>query len=646
MSVVPVPPDEGSRLRLLHRLRILDTDPEPLFDGAASAAARLAGTPIALVSLVDAHRQWFKARVGLDAVETSREVAFCSWAILEPGQVFEVPDAREDWRFAHNPLVLGAPGIRFYAGVPLEVEPGRALGTLCVIDRRPRRLSSARRDGLVALGSLVTEALRHRLELHEAARRDRILRSLQSEVVGLLDLDPVTKLASQRKLETLETGLVESGRVDGLGAIAIEIEGFAQVNDGFGRAAGDRLLAMVANRLQAASPGGSMLGRLEGPRFALMVQGRSEVALVELARSVLVALERPFFDPSAWDRPISLTVRAGVACYPSARAAGSVIEAVQLALSGASERRQAIAPFRPELRTKVRDRLAATHDLRSILVSGEVEVAFQPIVALPTLETVGSESLLRLSAPSLASLPVPTVVELAQESGLMRSLTRAVLRRSLTELVEIDRAPLWEGHQPRRPVVSVNLSQADLVDARLVEEVGAALVEAGLDPERLVVEVTEGQLLADREQAAKTLTALRALGVGVALDDFGTGYSSLSYLATLPVDFVKVDRTFIAGATTPGARRLLASISMVAHDLGMRSVAEGVESPDELRLVSALGFDFAQGYLTGRPSRPPEVAQRLRSGAPPVLEGVVNVLELERHPRRKARRRTRPSGTC
>jgi diguanylate cyclase (GGDEF)-like protein len=645
VSVVPVPPDEDRRLRLLRSLQILDTPSEPVFDGAVQAATRLLGAPIAFVALVDAERQWFKARVGFDPPETSRQVAFSAWAIVQPDQVLEVPDLAADRRFAHNPLVVGPPRARFYAGVPLEVAPGLAVGTLSVIDRRPRRLTTARKEGLVALGQLVTEALRRRLDRLEVRERDRALRLLRSEVSDLLVADPVTGLPNRKKLEAGVALLLQSGRAPSLAAIAIGIDRFRQVNEAFGRASGDRLLQMVAERLRAATPPRAVLGRLEGPRFALLTEDLDDASLVSVARSVLFALERPFFDPSAWDRPISLRARAGIAVQLSGGRTDCVLEEAFLALEGAAKRDQAVGLFRPELRTQVRERIVAEHDLQDVLRSGRVEVAFQPIVTLPRLETIGSESLLRVGAPSLARLPVPAVIDLADEAGLLRELGQAVLRRSLAHLASIARQPERHGMLQSHPLVTVNLSKADLLDAGLVADVKTALDEAGLGAERLVVEVTEGQLLSDRERAATTLMALRELGVGVALDDFGTGYSSLAYLATLPVDIVKVDRTFVAGATSPAARRLLASVPRVAHDLGIRAVAEGIETPEELRMVSALGFDFAQGYLTGRPSVPGDVAARLRSGAPPSLDGLVEVVRLARRPRHHPRRPARPSGS-
>ena len=185
MEAAPLPQDEADRLAVLEAYRILDTPAEATFDDLTRFASRLCGTPIALVSLVAAHRQWFKSRVGLDAPETPRELAFCAHAILQD-EVFEVPDAAADRRFADNPLVLGDPRIRFYAGAPLIGEGGHALGTLCVIDQVPRQLDDLQRDGLAVLGRQVVAQLDLRRSMQElASARDAALAAARAKDIFL-----------------------------------------------------------------------------------------------------------------------------------------------------------------------------------------------------------------------------------------------------------------------------------------------------------------------------------------------------------------------------------------------------------------------------------------------------------------------------
>jgi diguanylate cyclase (GGDEF)-like protein len=261
MTPAPLPADESQRLRALRSYEILDTACEASFDNIVCLAAELIHAPISLVSIVDSDRQWFKAKVGLEAVETPREWSFCAHAILDPEAVLVVPDARLDTRFVDNPLVTEAPQIRFYAGAPLINPEGTALGTLCVIDRRPRTITDGQRLSLRRLADTAMTTLELRRAMNRA--RDSAL------------IDSLTGLANRRAMVEAIDRALACNRRDGtaFGLIYVDLDGFKRVNDTLGHAAGDQVLCEVAQAMNACLRGGDVAGRLGGDEFAVLLSG-------------------------------------------------------------------------------------------------------------------------------------------------------------------------------------------------------------------------------------------------------------------------------------------------------------------------------------------------------------------------------------
>jgi diguanylate cyclase (GGDEF)-like protein/PAS domain S-box-containing protein len=409
--------------------------------------------------------------------------------------------------------------------------------------------------------------------------------------------DPVTGLANRALFaDRVAHALRATVRKGALVAVMfIDLDDFKTVNDSLGHQAGDVVLAEVARRLEKAIRPADTVARFGGDEFAVLldgVQNTDEAAMI--ADRLLVELEAP----TLIDRQ-QVYPRASIGICMSdedllTQDAEELLRnadvAMYMAKRGTKGRYQL---FEPAMHERVVERLELRAELESALERGQLEVYYQPVVRLASGSRYGVEALLRWHHPRRGLIVPAQFIPLAEETGLIVPIGRWVLHQACRKAVELTEK--LEG-QLR---ISVNLSVKQLQSESIVHDVREALEASGIDPALLVLEVTETVMLADADIAVERLHALKELGVAIAMDDFGTGYSSLSYLRRLPVDILKMDRSFLGGEISDDG--LAAAIMAIGERLGLEVVAEGIEHPEQIDLLQNLGFDLGQGYFFGRP---------------------------------------------
>ena len=438
--------------------------------------------------------------------------------------------------------------------------------------------------------------------LHRAEESDARRAAAEADLRFLAHHDPLTGLLNRAGLVAHVGGLDApgTGASTGLSALFIDLDGFKAVNDSLGHAAGDELLPGVAGRLRATVRDSAVLARPAGDEFVLLEVFDDPDDVEPLAERLLGILSAPVVVHGV-EVVVSVSIGAAVGEGPG-DTPEDLLRRADLAMYRAKGRgRNRWERHDPSIVDPAVGRLQLLGDLRRGVGAGELRLHYQPRVQVSTGVLAGVEALVRWQHPTRGLLPPSDFIEVAEESGLIRTLGAWILDEAVAQAVR------WQREAPdAAPVeMAVNLSARQLADPALVDAVVAALARHRLDPSLLVLEITETALMGDPEAALATLSALRALGVGLAVDDFGTGYSSLTYLKRFPIDELKIDRSFVAGlGTDPGDSAIVASCIQLARALGLRAVAEGVETETQRLALVDLGCDLAQGYHYARPLTP------------------------------------------
>jgi diguanylate cyclase (GGDEF)-like protein len=445
-------------------------------------------------------------------------------------------------------------------------------------------------------GDIEPEALRRSvLYAMERKRAQLAHEALHDPLTGL----PNRTLFRDRCLQAL-SGI---GRTtSGIGVMFVDLDGFKQVNDSLGHAAGDRLLVEVADRVRHVMRAGDTVSRFGGDEFTVLgatLDSRHDAT--RLAQRITQALNAPFVIA---ERTISLTCSIGIAfTFERDSDPDRLVHDADLAMYRAKERGGACYEvFGQSLRARTTKRRELEAELRAAIEGRQLRVAYQPQVELATGRMTGLEALARWQHPDHGLVAAGEFIRIAEDTGMIHDLGRWVLGEACRDYAR------WRGGGALDEDIemAVNLSPRQLARGDIVDATASALAETGIDPRRLCLEVTEGAVVSNGARAGSVLKRLKALGVCIAIDDFGVGYASLGYLERFPIDRLKIDRSLVDGvATETRKQRVVATVLALADTLGLTVIAEGIEVPEDAHELMTLGCNYGQGFLYARPTEGP-----------------------------------------
>nr|WP_010562904.1 GGDEF and EAL domain-containing protein [Pseudomonas extremaustralis] len=542
--------------------------------------------PITLISIVEEHRQWFRARVGLEATQTPREVSFCAYTTLD-NLMLEVLDATLDPRFKDNALVTGAPHICYYAGAPLITADGFTLGTLCIIDRVPRAPMSERDAAMLKnFAELVM--------MHIGGVRSR---NFVDQPTGLFN--------RQRFEEDIRQALQLNGACQ---IYAVDVISPAFLNDivkALGYSFAAELIQAIKSRLQTLLPQDCLLYKISPTRFGFILNDGQPAA--QICARILYHFKHP-----VQCQGIPIPMQVGIGVLPLLESEEPGRDWLRLVISAADEARDrqlGWSLYEPQFDAAQRRALMLLSSLpEAIDADTQFSLVYQPKINLSSGCSDCVEALLRWHHPLLGSISPAEFIPLAEKTALMPAIGLWVLNAIVQQAIA------WKA----RGVclrIAMNITVSDLENAGFVDAMLHEIRIHDLDPEDFELEFTESMLITKPEEVIRQLQRVRQRGIEVAVDDFGTGYSNWAYLKELPANTVKLDQSLISGlSTNQNDKHLVRTLIGLAKGLGYCVVAEGVENQETLDLLIQWGCSQAQGYLIARPMSPAALEDWIEQG--------------------------------
>jgi diguanylate cyclase (GGDEF)-like protein len=504
--------------------------------------------------------------------------------------------------------------ILMFVALGSEVLPGAFVGMPFQPSDRELTVAFLLNIAIILFGWRRSKDLREALEAYERAEQLALKNA---------NTDPTTGLANRRELMRALSDALEWKRSGAL--LLLDLDHFKRVNDLHGHLAGDQLLKHVADILTEVAPERGCCARIGGDEFAVLLEDASGSEAETIAKAILERLSLPVHLGSA---QAFVSASIGIAEVRRYQREEDILHESDVALYAAKRSgRNCHAWFDPELERELTDRVQFEEDIRKGVERGEFIPFFQPLIDLASRELVGFEALARWRSSTRGFLEAERFIDVAEKTGLVGPLTMSIFEQALKE------AKGWPAHLK----LAINISPVQFRDATLAAQIMKTLTEAGFPANRLEVEITEGSLLEDREQVLATIRSLKNVGISISLDDFGTGYASLAQVNTLPVDRIKIDKSFISTIVkSEQTAAIVNTITSLGHTLNVPITAEGIESEHVRNELGKYGCSEGQGWLFGRPlsadtvrtfldmreqgeSSEPDRPQSLRDDPPPRL---------------------------
>jgi len=573
---------------------------EAMFSVLAETVAGFRSTWLCAVHVIEDGRLMLKASSGLkepmanhirsipldspDAIE-STALADGKLALLQ-----DLGEGHKPWR-----ELIRAHGPQSAWSAPFFADGSTPLGTLTVytlLRDEPTPAATQMLEMSCQMAALVMERRRLQSQLIEHAYHDSL--------TGL----PNRRLGEDRLSSSTSRALRSNHKT---AVLWIDLNKFKQVNDQYGHPAGDEVLRQTARRLSGRLRASDTLARMGGDEFMIILENIKERQIAEAtAIDLLDVLSAPM---QIEDLELNITASVGISMFPEdGNTVDSLAQHADRAMYAAKFSGCGVLSFTAEMDKEPAQRRVLESELSYALENNGFTIAYQP-ECLPDGTLVGFEALLRFQSPSLGDVTPTRFIPIAEETGLIVAIGEWVLREVCRQALE------WQHNNHTLVPIAVNISAIQFDRDDFADTVQTILTESGLDPSLLVLELTESIVMQDIEETTRQMTRLKKLGIRIAIDDFGTGYSSLSYLHCLPIDLLKIDRSFIENLNMPeGTRPIVEAVLSMAHALGYSVVAEGVETPDQLATLQKGKCNIIQGYLFSRPLKSSAVAPILLAG--------------------------------
>lgn len=577
------------RLSTLHTLSVLDAAAGAALDPLTTLAAQLLSSPVAFVSLVEVERQRLISSEGLSLRETPIRDAVCAHALAHP-EGLVIADLQADPRLAGNPILDESPALRAYAGVPLVAHNGVAIGTLCVMDHAPRQYSAADMQQLRTLARAVMD----RIELRAMAGRR----------------EPVSGLPNRQQFALDYPGLLARRRGGPLHAVMIDVLDVVRAGEAgqvLGMAPLEALIRRAGVRLRLALQGIADVYHVGVARFAFLLDLPDRAAVEQLLQELQARLVRPVLAAAV---PMSPTFSAGICTVDVAQdTPADVIRKLLVGLHSALSGQTAYCWYCQERDQRLKRGYRLAADAERGLRRDEFHLVYQPRFRCGDLQPVAAEVLIRWDHPRLGPVSPAEFIPVFERTALMDTVTQWVVDHALAQLAQ------WRRQGITLPL-SINVSARDIAHRDAASRLLQKLASHGLHRHDLELEITESESLRADSLPGEQLALLSAQGVQIAIDDFGSGYSNFGYLTDLPIHTVKLDKSLIDNIAVDARARLkVEAILAMTRGLGYHTVAEGVESMDQVQQLRALHCDELQGFALARPMRADDLTARLR--APP-----------------------------